>query len=125
MNRREEPMSNRARKKNTKLVRAAIETEESTPRPRNTRGQSPAKKSRKTAVQTASRLKKTLTSLKIKRKKILSAHSKRTSPGSVEGGTSSPAMPHREGGRWIQTIEKQTLMRTKRLNKKLGKIRSK
>ena len=125
MNRREEPLNNRVRKKNNKLVRASIETKGDIARPRSTRGQNLAQQPRKTAVQTASRLKKTLASLKIKRKKNLSSRSKRTSPGFVEGPISAPAMPHREGARWIQTVEKQTLTRTKRLNKRLGKTRPK
>lgn len=125
MNRREEPLTNRARKKNSKLVRSSTETKESASRPRNTRGQNPAKEPHKTSVRTQSRVKKTLQSLKVKRKKNLSHRSKRASPGLVDGPISSPAFPNKEGGRWMQTVEKQTLTRTKRLTKRLSKQRSK
>ncbi len=125
MNRREEPLPIRARKKNSKLVKNSIETKESAPRPRNTRGQNPASGSNKELTRTKSRVAATKKSMQIKQKKKHAAHSKRTRPGDVEGTPSAPAYAHREAGRWIQSVEKQTLSRSKRLTKKLSKQRSK
>ncbi len=120
MNRREEPMTVRLKKKMKKTVRIAVETE-GTPSPRNLRGQNPAKKPSKVVKQAAARLKSLQKSLGVKQKKALGTHKKRSTPGDVPSTESPPAYPHKEAKRWMQTVEKQTLDRSSRMMKKLGK----
>jgi hypothetical protein len=55
------------------------------------------------------------------KKKYAAKHSKRTTPGELEGQDTPPEHVNREGKRWIQTVEKQTLSRTRTLNKKNSK----
>jgi len=47
-------------------------------------------------------------------------HSKRTNAGEVESG-SPPSMPHREGERWVKSIQKQSKENNLRLMKNLSK----
>gem|GEM_PF-1082902 len=125
MNHREEPLNIRAKKKIKKIVRSSVETKSSPPAPRNLRGQNLAKRPRKDTVQEASRAKALKKIIETKRNKAASASSKRTAPGSIEGTPTAPASPHREGKRWIQTTEKQTLLKTHTLRNKMGKRRAK
>ena len=124
MNRREEPINARAKKKMKKIVRIAVETEEA-PLPRNFRGQNPAAKPKKQTSQESSRVNALKKSLSIKMKKGLPGHKKRSSPGDVPGKPSPPSYPHKEGKRWLQTVEKQNLARAKQMTKRMAKKRSK
>ncbi len=123
MNHREEPLNIRAKKKMKKTIRSAMAMESDSPSPRNLRGQNPAKRPGKNIAQEASRLKALKKAMEIKKKKAKSPHQKRTGPGSLEGTPSAPAYPHKEGKRWMQNTEKQTLSRAKTLIRKASKKR--
>jgi hypothetical protein len=124
MNRREEPISARARKKIKKQIRILVDTKEPVSAPRNLHGQTPAKRPRKVIVQEISQKKALLKKMEIAKKKRHSLHrSKRVSPGSVEERPSPPSEIHKEGKRWIQTIEKQNINKAERLFRKLSKKR--
>src|ERR1700722_16178711 len=60
--------------------------------------------------------------LKVRKKKA--KISKRTTPGKVDNNNLAPESANKEGGRWMQTIQKQTLLRAKTLVKKLFKRKS-
>lgn len=59
----------------------------------------------------------------IKKKKRTAPHSKRASPGSVEGQPAAPAYPNKEGARWAKTLTLQAKTQGKQLVKKLSKKR--
>ena len=122
MNHREEPINNRARKKISKEIRSAKKEGSVTTQPsiRNLRGQNLAKRPRKTVKREESELagmKKMILSKKSIRPTKLS---KRTTPG-LTPSTSTPHNTHIESGRWIKTVEKQTLSKAQRLRGKLRK----
>jgi hypothetical protein len=122
MNRREEPISARARKKNKKQIRALVDTKDPVAAPRNLHGQNPAKRPRKVVLQEASRKKALLKKMEAAKKNRRSLHqSKRVSPGSVQERPSPPSGIHKEGKRWIQTVEKQNINKAKRLVRKFSK----
>jgi len=124
MNRREEPISARARKKIKKQIRALVDTKEPVASPRNLHGQNLAKRPRKVVAQETSRKKALLKKIEVTKKKRSSLHhSKRVSPGAVQERPSPPAEIHKEGRRWIQTVEKQNINKAKRLVRKLSKKR--
>ncbi len=121
MNNREEPLNNRIRKKITKEVRSGQNLNRaavaSQPTTRNLRGQNSAQRPRKAVKHEQSVLEK-LKSL-VSRKKAPAKNSKRATPGGVHD--SAPAYPHKEGARWMKTVEKQTLDRAKTLRARMGK----
>ncbi len=57
----------------------------------------------------------------IKRKKLHSKHSKRTTPGQVELDITPYTHHHPEGKKMIKTIEKQSVAKGRRLVKKINK----
>ncbi len=126
MNHREEPISSRLRKKIKKETRAGQNMSKTAvaeqPTIRNLRGQNPAKPPRKVVKRVQGDL------LEMERtahkEKVDLAHpmhhSKRTSPGKLPK-VSTPRHPHMEGERWINTVEKQTLLKAQRLKAKLNK----
>jgi hypothetical protein len=123
MNHREEPMSARSRKKVTKAVREGQKVAAGDqPAIRNTRGQNPAKASKKETKRLVGELRKMRET--VKRKKLAKAHpgklSKRTTPGQVDN-ESPPQYPHMEGSRWAKTTTKQSLLKSKLLSKRLSK----
>lgn len=123
MNRREEQISIRARKKMKKELRALVDTKEPVESPRNLRGQTSAKRPKKTVVQEKSRAKALLKKIEVAKKERQFPYQKgkRVSPGSVKERPSPPAAVHKEGKRWIQTVEKQNIVKAKRLVRKLSK----
>jgi len=58
--------------------------------------------------------------ISLQKKKRSAPHSKRTTPGTVDA-TSPPHIIHVEGGRWMQTLQKQTLNQNKNLTRKMSK----
>lgn len=50
-------------------------------------------------------------------------HSKRTTPGEVEGRDAAPAIVHKESARWNKNLKLQSVARNKSLTKKLSKKR--
>jgi hypothetical protein len=62
--------------------------------------------------------------LKLKARKRKAKISKRTTPGKVDTHNLAPESTNKEGGRWLQTIQKQTLLQAKSLVKKLFKRKS-
>lgn len=125
MNHREEPLSLRNRKKMIKEVRSSAKqskaSTENQPPIRNLRGQNPAKRPAKVVKREIAEL-GTLKKI-MKRKKAAKSHkvSKRTTPGGPSQEGTGPSYPHKEGSRWIKTVEKQTLNKAKRLVSKLNK----
>jgi hypothetical protein len=124
MNRREEPIAARARKKIKKEIRALVDTKEPVTAPRNTRGQALATRPKKILSQEVARKKALLKKMKTAKQKMHSHNqSKRVSPGTVKEKPSTPSELHKEGERWIKTTQKQNLNEAKRLMRKLSKNR--
>jgi hypothetical protein len=125
MNHREEPINNRVRKKISKEIRSAErETTATQPPIRHLRGQNPAQRPSKVVKREQAELTRLKKIIQAKKSKKPAKHSKRTTPGSVPP-SSPPRNPHIESGRWMQTVEKQTLSRAQRLRGKLRKQTSK
>ncbi len=125
MNNRSERVNARIRKKITKNVRAGQKLSATAvaeqPTIRNTRGQNPAKPAKKGFKNLLGNLREMRDSFRKKLGKGQSSkRSKRTNPGDVPN-TSSPKHPHIEGERWAKTTTKQSLLKSKLLNKKLSK----
>ncbi len=121
MNRREEPLPIRTRKKMTKEIRKA-EKDLAAPSIRNLRGQNLAQRKRKVVKREQGMLAALKKNLKIQDKKKSTKHSKRSAPGPI-ASDSSPRHPHIEGERWIKTVQRQNLSRAKKLSAKLRRTR--
>jgi len=126
MNNREERIGIRIRKKLTKAVRSGQNLSATAvadqPTIRNTRGQNPAKPSKKAKKRILGDLREMRES--VQQKKLANAEpgkrSKRTTPGQVPND-STPQYPHMEGGRWAKTTTKQSLLKSKLLTAKLNR----
>ena len=56
--------------------------------------------------------------MQAKKAKRLKQHRHRSTPGEVEGQDAAPAMPHKEGKRWISNTTKKTRLNNKLATKK-------
>jgi len=127
MNHREEPLTSRNKKKAIKEARTAQYMNkalvDAQPTIRNLRGQNPAKP----PLKNSKKIRGNVLEIKksFERKKLANAQpmkpSKRTNPGKIPPHTSTPKSTRREGARWISAVEKQTLIRTRTLNRKLSR----
>lgn len=59
--------------------------------------------------------------VEIKHAKAKSSHSKRTTPGTVEGQPGAPAFTKQEGAHWKKTLKLQNKVQSKALTHKLNK----
>jgi hypothetical protein len=126
MNRTRRPMDERVRKKVNKEIKSGekqyiarkIATARTDTLTADEEVKKYPKKIRKTDQSLLASLKKNFA---IKKKKISARHSKRTTPGSVEGQPSAPASVHPEGKRWEKTLQLQNNAGRKALSAKLLK----
>lgn len=125
MNRTKRPMTAAARKKGNKAIKKA---EKEFPKPETVLRSDTLKASKevkkypkKTGKEDASLLKALKKNIAVKKTKAKAVHSKRTTPGSVEGQPSAPAYPNKEGARWAKTLVKQTQAKRKVMTKKASK----
>ncbi|MBI2809854.1 MAG: hypothetical protein HYX67_03345 [Candidatus Melainabacteria bacterium] len=111
MNKTKKPIANRLRKQMEKEIRIS-KNDKASPEIEKYGDELMAKELKAKYPRSPSTMKDQLKQIKkkieIKKKKENKNVSKRTTPGKVPSD-SSPAMPHKEGLRWIKTLTKQTL----------------
>ena len=123
MNKSKQPMPKNIRKKMDKTIKKDLKSGD-TPTPKKTLTEKEvlAKQPKKLAKIEKDHLLSLEKSLKAKKAKALSKRSKRT--GTHEGTVGSePAHVHQEGLRWIKNIAKQNKVKSKKIVRKMNKIK--
>lgn len=112
MNRSKRPMNNQLRKKMSKEVRLApsVKRVEQSRKDEDelTSKELLKKFPKKNPKKQAEKLKAIKRKIALKKKKPNKIPSKRTTPGEVPIDYSPPSYPHKEGTRWIKTLNTQT-----------------
>lgn len=115
MNRGRYQQDARVAKRVRKQVRQANPTAGQEELPRTTPRKTPLSKQRKDKSILASLHHQ----MALKKSRVRSKHSKRTTPGEPIDRLFAPAVEHRESTHWIKTVVKQSVTRAKRLARKL------
>ncbi len=126
MNHNRKPLTNAARKKSSKEIKKAqkdLVIEEPSPTTKELSVKSVLKKyPKKTVKGDETTVKSLVKKMEITKKKKITKHSKRTTPGiEFDENTSTPAHVKPEGVRWLKTVVVQSKSRGKTLTAKLRK----